>query len=114
MKKSDRSRLVKTKCEHDVVQKGGSHKIMTCPDHAAEMVRAYLLMRIDDSPFLWVNHPGTTGATVMTPAAVRGIWRSLAKQLGVTKWTTHMLRHTAATAMLAAGEDPLTVATFLG
>src|SRR5439155_18236666 len=51
----------------DVVQKGGSHKIMTCPDHAAEMVRAYLLTRTDDCPFLWVSHPGTTAATVMTP-----------------------------------------------
>lgn len=97
-----------------VVQKGGSTKLLTCPDHAAEMIRAYLLTRSDESPFLWVSHPGTTTAMVMSPAAVRGIWRSLAKQLGVAKWTTHMLRRTAATAMLAAGEDPLTVATFLG
>jgi len=97
-----------------VVQKGGSTKTMTCPDHAAEMVRAYLATRTDDLDVLWVSHPATPRALPMTPAAVRGIWRSLAKQLGVTRWTTHQLRHTAATAMLAAGEDPMTVATFLG
>lgn len=97
-----------------VVQKGGSSKVLTCPDFAAELVRAYLLTRIDDCPSLWVRNPGKPDADLITPAGVRAIWRSLAKELKVTKWTTHMLRHTAATAMLAAGEDPLTVATFLG
>jgi site-specific recombinase XerD len=97
-----------------VVQKGGSTKVLTCPDHAAEMVRAYLRTRVDDDPALWVNRPGTAQAEIMTPASVRAIWAALAKRLGVVKWTTHQLRHTAATAMLAAGEDPLTVATFLG
>lgn len=97
-----------------VVQKGGSTKLLTCPDHAAEMVRAYLETRIDDNPMLWVAHPGTMAAHVMTAGAVRQIWAGLAKRLGVKKWTTHQLRHTAATAMLASGEDPLTVATFLG
>lgn len=97
-----------------VVQKGGRTKVLTCPDHAAKMVRAYLASRIDDDPALWVKRPGTTSAEIMSPAGVRAIWTSLAKQLGVVRWTTHQLRHTAATAMLAAGEDPLTVATFLG
>lgn len=97
-----------------VVQKGGSLKTLICPDSAAEMVRQYLATRIDDCPFLWVTYPGTMKAGVMTPGTVRNIWHTLSKRLGIKYFTTHQLRHTAATAMLAAGEDPMAVANFLG
>jgi site-specific recombinase XerD len=97
-----------------VVQKGGSLKTLICPDSAAEMMRQYLATRIDDCPDLWVNRPGTAEASPMSPGGVRDIWTRLCKDLGVVRFTTHQLRHTAATAMLAAGEDPMAVANFLG
>jgi site-specific recombinase XerD len=97
-----------------VIQKGGSTKTMTCPDFAAETVRAYLATRVDERPELWVRNPGKVEAVPMTPTSVRRVWTSLAKKLGVKRWTTHQLRHTAATAMFAAGEDAVTVANFLG
>lgn len=97
-----------------VVQKGGSLKTLICPDSAAEMMRQYLATRIDDCPDLWVKHPGRADASPMSPAGVRAIWTQLCKHLGVVRFTTHQLRHTAATAMLAAGEDPMAVANFLG
>jgi site-specific recombinase XerD len=97
-----------------VVQKGGSLKTLICPDVAANMVRAYLAMRIDDCPSLWVKRAGKADASEISPAGVRYLWTQLCKKLGVQRFTTHQLRHTAATAMLAAGEDPMAVAKFLG
>lgn len=90
-----------------VVQKGGTYKTLICPDVAADMVRAYLETRTDECSALWVKRPGQVDASPITPAGVRYLWTQLCRRLEVKRFTTHQLRHTAATAMLAAGEDPM-------
>jgi site-specific recombinase XerD len=97
-----------------VIQKGGSSKIMICPGSVAEAVREYLQIRNDDCPLLFVQRPGNATSGPLSPAATRRIWTRLAKHLNIPRFTTHQLRHTAASALLRAGEDPMTVATFLG
>lgn len=97
-----------------VVQKGGSYKTMICPDFASAMMRAYLIVRIDSSPALWIRRPGQVDVVPMNPAAVLRVWTRLAKHLAIPRFTTHQLRHTAATALLASGMDSMTVTNFMG
>lgn len=97
-----------------VIQKGGGPKTMICPDYAADAMRVYLATRIDSNPSLWVRRAGEVNAISLNSAAVRRIWTRITKKLGIPRFTTHQLRHTAATAMLAAGVDSGTVTNFMG
>ena len=96
-----------------IIQKGGSRKTVICPDFAADMMRAYLATRTDSVDALFVRRWGSDIAP-MTPTSVRRIWTALTKKLGVQRFTTHQLRHSAATALLAAGVDSMTVTNFMG
>lgn len=97
-----------------VIQKGGGPKTMICPDFAADAMRAYLATRIDSNPALWVRRAGKVDAVALNPTYIRRIWTRIAKEIGIPRFTTHQLRHTAATAMLAAGVDSGTVTNFMG
>lgn len=50
----------------------------------------------------------------MNPADVRLVWKKMSKRLGLSYWTTHAIRHTCATVLLAAGIDHLVIAEHLG
>jgi len=97
-----------------VIQKGGGSKTMICPAFSAEMMRTYLAVRIDLSPVLWVRRVGQTDVIPMNPASILRVWTRLARQLGIPRFVTHQLRHTAATALLASGVDSMTVTNFMG
>jgi integrase/recombinase XerD len=97
-----------------VRQKGGSEKVLLMPDSARELVDDYLRARADDIPWLWVNHRSNRTGVRLGPPGVREVWRKIAKKVGVKYWTTHQLRHTCATELLAAGVPELVIAEHLG
>lgn len=97
-----------------VRQKGGSEKMLMLPPSTAEMVREYLRGRIDDQPWLWVTHKTNAPMRRLGPPGVREVWQKLARKLGLKPWTTHQLRHTCATELLAAGIPELAIAEHLG
>jgi site-specific recombinase XerD len=97
-----------------VRQKGGSEKVLLMPPAAREVIDDYLRVRIDDVPWLWVGFRTNTPMARLGPPGVREIWRKIATKVGVKPWTTHQLRHTCATELLAAGIPELVVAEHLG
>lgn len=42
------------------------------------------------------------------------IWERLGRRYHIKRWTTHQLRHTAATQLSERGHDPLVIASHLG
>ena len=97
-----------------VRQKGGSEKTLMLPESTLEMVRDYLRGRRDDQPWLWVTHKTNAPTLRLQPAGVREVWRKLARKVGIPLFTTHQIRHTCATELLAAGVPELVVAEHLG
>ena len=97
-----------------VIQKGGTKKTLNVPPQVVEIVGDYLAVRADDSPVLWVIHKKRRHLEPMNPADVRGVWKRMSKELGLSYWTTHSIRHTCATVLLAAGIDHLVIAEHLG
>lgn len=97
-----------------VVQKGGTKKTLNVPPRVVEIVGDYLAAREDDSPVLWVIHKNRRHLQPMNPADVRTVWKKMSKRLGLSYWTTHAIRHTTATVLLAAGIDHLVIAEHLG
>jgi len=97
-----------------VVQKGGSQKVLRIPPAVAQLVQDYLDARGDNVEWLWVTHDASSPMHRLDPAAVREIWRKLARRVGVKPFTTHQLRHTCATELLDAGVPELAVAEHLG
>jgi integrase/recombinase XerC len=95
----------------EVLQKGGGEKLVTVPGHVQTVVRDYLAARVDSSRLLFVTHPG--GAP-MTPSGVRQVCLTVAGKLGIAPFTTHQLRHTFATQLLAQGIDIRVVAELMG
>lgn len=95
----------------EVRQKGGSEKLVTVPEHVQAVVREYLAARVDTSAALFVNHPG---GERMTSGGVRQVWQRVARDAGVAPFTTHQLRHTFATQLLAQGIDIRVVAELMG
>lgn len=97
-----------------VRQKGGSEKTLMLPPSTLEMVRDYLRVRIDAEPWLWITHKTNAPVTRLGPPGVREIWHKLANKLRLKPWTTHQLRHSCATELLAAGVPELAIAEHLG
>jgi site-specific recombinase XerD len=93
-----------------VRQKGGTEKLLTLPPGVQPYIREYVSQRQDRAPQLFV----TVAATPMSPAGVRQVWQRVSKRLAITPFTTHSLRHTFATELLAKGVDPVTVAELMG
>lgn len=95
-----------------VVQKGGSKKELLLPPVAAQMVADYVSRRRDDSPWLWTSSIDPRHR--LNPQGVREIWRKLAAKLELEEWTTHQIRHTAATELFAAGVPDAVISKVLG
>ena len=97
-----------------VIQKGGSQKVLRMTPSTAAMVTDYLEQRHDHAEWLWVTHDSNRPQRRLDPAAVREVWRKVARHVGVPAWTTHQLRHTCASELLEAGVPELVVAEHLG
>jgi integrase len=101
--------------EREVIrQKGGGPKEFVCQPGVAGLIHHYLAARTDDLPWLWIALPPGKAARQLDPAGVLQIWARLCGAYMIPRFTTHQLRHTAATALAERGHDPLTIATFLG
>src|SRR5581483_5407479 len=99
-----------------IVQKGGTEKILEVGPSVLAMIQDYLNRRDDDNPYLWVTHtPGDDlGPRPLKADGVREIWKGLARKLGIPPFTTHQIRHTAATELIDADVDHLFAANYLG
>ena len=97
-----------------VIQKGGGPKVLGVTEKTVEIIGDYLVCRTDDSPVLFVIHAKRRHLEPMNPADVRLVWKKMCKRLGIPYFTTHAIRHTTATMLLAAGIDHLVIAEHLG
>jgi integrase len=96
---------------HTVRQKGGTEKTMTVPAGVQPIIQEYVQARQDRAVLLFVTHPGERP---MHAGAVRDVWHGVAAELGIAPFTTHALRHTFATQLLARGVDIRIVAELMG
>ena len=97
-----------------VRQKGGSYVEFEITPSVAAFVGDYLRARTDELPWLWIAIGNNTGQTrQLADSGVREIWRKLCHRLGIERFTTHQLRHTAATILLEQGVDHLAVSKHL-
>lgn len=97
-----------------VVQKGGTRKTLGVPAEACALIRDYLALRSDDRPELWISFTTRSFLESMTPSQIRKVWRDLAIRLKLIYWTTHAIRHTCATELLADEVPHLVIAEHLG
>lgn len=97
-----------------VIQKGRKKKVLNVAEEAVEIVSDYLAAREDDRPELFVIHAKRRHLQPMNPADVRLVWKKMSKRLGLSYWTTHAIRHTCATLLLARRVDHLIIAKHLG
>jgi site-specific recombinase XerD len=97
-----------------VRQKGGDDKILTTPPGVASLIRAYLRARTDDQEWLWVALNPDHTVTKLQPAGVLQIWARMAGKVGVRRFTTQELRHTAATLLVERGHDDTVIMELLG
>lgn len=97
-----------------VIQKGRKKKVLNVADEAIEIIGDYLACRDDDRPELFVIHAKRRHLEPMNASDVRLVWKHLSKTLGLSYWTTHAIRHTCATLLLARGVDHLIIAKHLG
>jgi len=105
----------RTTFEREVIrQKGGTAKEFICQPGVAGLIHQYLAARSDDLPWLWIALTPSGVVRKLDPAGVLKIWERLAAAYLVPRFTTHQLRHTAATALAARGHGPLEIADFLG
>lgn len=98
----------------NVIQKGGTRKVLGVPPEAAELIRQYLAIRTDSRPELWVSFTRQSYLEPMTPSQVRTVWHKLSTRLALSYWTTHSIRHTCATELLAAEVPHLVIAEHMG
>jgi site-specific recombinase XerD len=97
-----------------VRQKGGSYVEFELTPTVVEFVGDYLRTRRDDLPWVWIRHGNNTNVTgQLEDSGVREIWRRLCYHLSIERFTTHQLRHTAATLLLEQGVDSAMVAKHL-
>jgi len=82
-----------------VIQKGGSDQQLRPAPIAIEFIREYVALRIDDSPWLWISHKTNAPQTRLGAAGVWEIMQKIGKKAGVTRFTTHQLRHTGISAL---------------
>jgi site-specific recombinase XerD len=95
-----------------VLQKGARPVTMTLLPPVREAITRYVATRTDNNPALWVTIKPVPEP--ITPADVRGAFRQVASLAGVPQFTTHQIRHTAATLMFDAKVPGELIADFLG
>lgn len=82
---------------------------------AKEKIHAWLALRTDDSPHLFINLSNYKHGSSMSRASIEHIVRWYAKLQGIQKKVTpHTLRHSFATSLLMKGADIRSVQTLLG
>jgi len=97
-----------------VRQKGGGDKYLATPPGVAGLIREYLQARTDDEKWLWIALTPDHTVRKLQPAGVLKIWERLAKKVGVRRFTTQELRHTAATLLVERGHDDTVIMELLG
>jgi len=95
-----------------VLQKGARPVTITLLPPVREAIAKYLATRTDNHPALWMTIK--PAPEPMEAAHVRGAFRQVAERAGVPRFTTHQIRHTAATLMFDAKVPGELIADFLG
>ena len=94
-------------------QKGGTEKELFLTPTARERVLDYLRRRHDELEHVWVTS-GRGGRRLLSREMIGRVWRQLAREVGVPRWTSHQLRHSCATELKRAGISDLVIAQHLG
>lgn len=110
------------KDEFTVKGKGGKWRIVFLSKTAKDWLKKYLESRTDLDPALFIRYDKgqkqalkKKSSNQLTPRSIQRLVRKYAKITGVTKKiTTHSLRHTFATDLLASGADLRAVQELLG
>lgn len=106
------------KDEFAVEGKGGRWRVVFLSNQAKYWLKRYLEKREDISPYLFVRHDKASEKKQekgITPRSVQRLVKKYAKVAGITKKiTTHTLRHSFATDLLANGADLRAVQELLG
>lgn len=110
------------KDEFSVKGKGGKWRVVFLSNQAKYWLKKYLEMRTDMDPALFIRHDRGQKETNkkqsenrLTPRSVQRLIKKYTKIAGITKKiTTHSLRHSYATDLLASGADLRAVQELLG
>ncbi len=99
-----------------VIQKGGGRHTLLFSELAERAVRDYLSVRSDDNIAMFIGFPtkDRRPGERMTPTSVDCAWNRLARELGISHFSSHSIRHTTATTMLRQRVDSLVIAKHLG
>lgn len=111
--------------EFTVRGKGRKLRMVFLSDEAKEYLQAYLKLRHDVAPYLFVRHDRAQkkpterskkeGGSPLTPRSIERIVKKYAKVAGITKTVSpHTLRHSYATDLLQNGADIRHVQALLG
>lgn len=97
-----------------VRQKGGSEHRLVPSTKAVQWTQEYLRARgRDDQPALWIRI-GPRGRHRLLPAQANEIWAELCRELRIPTFTSHQLKHTAATEMGERGASDSEIAHHVG
>lgn len=107
------------KDEFTVRGKGRKLRVVFLSDEARERIKAYVDLRTDTSPYLFVGHDfakkGRAEEKPLTPRSVQRLIQKYSKAAGIMKPVTpHTLRHSFATDLLLNGADIRAVQAMLG
>jgi integrase/recombinase XerD len=80
-----------------VIQKGGTEKILITTPTAEAAIAAYLGVRTDQLPALFLSYPGGQVPRPLTTWGARDIWLHLAGDIGIRSFGSHRIRHSTAT-----------------
>jgi len=109
----DRDKINLKRGEFSVRGKGDKIRIAFLSDRARAALFAYLEIRHDDCPAVFVS--GTKNVGRLTPRSVQRLVEKYARLAGITKHVTpHVLRHSFATDLLMNGADIRSVQSMLG
>lgn len=104
--------------EFTVRGKGDKPRVVFLSDEAKAAVKAYLALRRDPSPHIFVSHDRAgkgRDSGPLTPRSVQRLIQRYAAMAGITKRITpHTMRHTFATDLLLSGADIRAVQSLLG
>jgi integrase/recombinase XerD len=97
-----------------VLQKGGREHRLVISARSRQWLGDYLRLRGRDlEPALWI-HVGQRGRFRMRDDQVNEVWTRLAEQLHIRRFTSHALRHSAATELGELGVRDQDVSKHLG
>jgi site-specific recombinase XerD len=97
-----------------VTQKGGYEKRLVAPRVVLDAIHDYLGARTDASDFLWVTFDNNRPTHALGRDGAWVAWQRMARRVGAKPFSTHQIRHTAATLLLDADLNPMAIANYLG